>query len=190
MAEHSIDPTGRAALITGGSSGIDVMVDNAGVFRSRDFLEVSPEDFDRLIDVDVKGVFFGAQSAARRMAGNGGGSIINMSSVAGLRGTGGYTSSCTGKWAVRLLTYALAEELGPKGIRVDAIHPGLISTKMTESDVEIVGTDAGEDYLDQIPLRRFGDPGNVAGAALFPASDLAAYVNGASIVPDGGMSRF
>jgi NAD(P)-dependent dehydrogenase (short-subunit alcohol dehydrogenase family) len=185
------DVTSPAAVAAADAwGGIDVMVNNAGIFRSEDFLEVTPEAFDRLMAVNVKGVFLGAQAASRRMSNGGGGSIINMSSVAGLRGSGGFASYCASKGAVRLLTYALAEELAPLGIRVNAIHPGLISTEMTERDVEIVGSDAGDDYLDQIPLQRFGAPGDVAGVALFLASDLASYVNGASIVSDGGMTRF
>jgi NAD(P)-dependent dehydrogenase (short-subunit alcohol dehydrogenase family) len=170
--------------------GLDIMVNNAGIFRSEDFLDVTEDQFDRLMDVNVKGVFFGAQIAARHMVDNGGGSIINLSSVAGLRGSGGFASYCTSKGAIRLLTYAIAEELGPRGIRVNAIHPGLIETEMTEEDVPIVGTNTGEAYLEQIPLRRYGTAGDVAGMVLYLASDLAAYVNGASFVVDGGLSRF
>ena len=140
------------------------------------------------MDVNVRGVFFGTQYAARRMIEDGrGGSVINLSSVAGLEGSANYVTYCTSKGAVRLLTYATAAELGPEGVRVNAIHPGLIETTMTTDDVPIVGTDAGEAFVDRIPSRRFGTPEDVADAALYLASDLADYVNGESLIVDGGM---
>ena len=170
--------------------GVDVMVNNAGIFRSETFLEVTPEEYEGLMDVNVRGVFFGTQYAARKMIEEGrGGSVINLSSVAGLEGSANYVTYCTSKGAVRLLTYATAAELGPEGVRVNAIHPGLIETSMTTDDVPIVGTEAGESFLEQIPSRRFGTPEDVADAALYLASDLADYVNGESLVVDGGMSN-
>ncbi|MGA9401998.1 SDR family oxidoreductase [Haladaptatus sp.] len=169
--------------------GVDIMINNAGIFRGENFLEVSEDDYNRLMDINVKGVFFGAQAAAKRMAANGGGSIINLSSVAGLEGTGEYVTYCTSKGAVRLMTYALADALGSEGIRVNAIHPGVIETMMTTDDVEIVGTEEGEMYEQMIPSQRFGTPQDVANAALFLASDLADYVNGESLVLDGGLTN-
>ncbi|MEF8842899.1 MAG: SDR family oxidoreductase [Haloarculaceae archaeon] len=170
--------------------GVDVMVNNAGIFRSETFLEVTPEEYRQLMDVNVRGVFFGTQYAARRMVEDDrGGSVINLSSVAGLEGSAGYATYCTSKGAVRLLTYATAAELGPEGVRVNAIHPGVIETAMTTDDVPIVGTEAGESFLEQIPSRRFGVPADVADAALYLASDLADYVNGESLVVDGGMTN-
>jgi len=174
--------------------GVDVMVNNAGVFRGEDFLDVTEDEFDWLMDINVKGVFFGAQAAARRMVergeggDNGGGSIINMSSVAGLLGSGEYVTYCTSKGAVRLLTYSLAGTLGPHGIRVNAIHPGIIETAMTTEDVPIVGTETGEAFLETVPLGRNGQPEDVADAAVLLASDLASYITGESLVVDGGMS--
>ncbi len=169
--------------------GVDIMVNNAGIFRSEDVLEVTEAEFDQLMDINVKGVFFGAQVAGTRMADSDGGSIINISSVAGLSGTGEYVTYCTSKGAVRLMTYALADALGPSGIRVNAIHPGVIETKMTTEDVQIIGTEHGEQYRQSIPSRRFGAPEDVADAALFLASDQSDYVNGESLVVDGGMSN-
>lgn len=169
--------------------GVDVMVNNAGVFRGEAFLDVSEEEFDRLMDINVKGTFFGSQAAARRMVDSGGGSIINLSSVAGIRGSGEHVTYCTSKGAVRLMTYSLAGQLGPEGVRVNAIHPGVIETAMTTEDVPIVGTEEGEAYLEQIPSRRFGQPADVADVAVFLASDLAGYVNGESIIVDGGMTN-
>jgi NAD(P)-dependent dehydrogenase (short-subunit alcohol dehydrogenase family) len=168
--------------------GVDVMVNNAGIFRSETFLDVTPEGYQQLMDVNVRGVFFGTQYAARRMVEDGReGSVINLSSVAGLYGSGGHVTYSTSKGAVRLLTYATAAELGPEGIRVNAIHPGVIETAMTTEDVPIVGSERGEALRGRIPSGRFGGPEDVAGAALYLASDLAGYVNGESLVVDGGM---
>ena len=162
--------------------GVTVMVNNAGIFRSESFLEVTEADYRTLMDVNVKGVFFGAQAAAKRMVEGDGGAIINMSSVAGLRGTGNYTTYCTSKGAVRLLTYALADELGPEGVRVNAIHPGLIETEMMKQAPEKVK----EMALAEILLKRLGQPEEVANVVAFLASDLSRHVTGQVINVDGG----
>lgn len=168
--------------------GVDVMVNNAGIFRSQNFLEVTEDEFDRMMTINVKGVYFGSQAAARRMVEKGGGSIINLSSVAGLVGAGEQSVYSTTKGAVRLMTYSLAGALGPQGVRVNAIHPGIIQTKMTTEDVPIVDTEAGESVLQTIPLGRYGHPEDVADAAVYLASGLASYVNGESLIVDGGMT--
>lgn len=169
--------------------GVDVMVNNAGIFRAQHFLEATEEEFDRMVAINVKGVYFGSQAAARTMvAGGNGGSIINLSSVAGLVGAGQQSIYSTTKGAVRLMTYALAGTLGPQGVRVNAIHPGVIETRMTTEDVPIIGTQADQAVLQSVPLGRNGQPEDVAGAAVYLASDLASYVNGASLVVDGGMT--
>ncbi|RDI72025.1 SDR family oxidoreductase [Halopelagius longus] len=167
--------------------GIDVMVNNAGFALGTPFLEVTEEEYDRLMDVNLKGAFFGAQVAAERMVENGGGTIINISSVEGLQGAGGTTPYSTSKGGVRLLTYSLADELGGEGIRVNAIHPGLIRTTLTEQS-GLVGGDAEEALLRQIPQGRVGEPEDVAGGAVFLASDLSDYANGESLVLDGGLT--
>jgi NAD(P)-dependent dehydrogenase (short-subunit alcohol dehydrogenase family) len=178
----------RAIEVAEPYGGVDVMVNNAGIYTSQDFLEVTEEEYDRMMAVNVKGVFFGSQVAARRMVQKGGGTIINLSSVAGLHGSATFATYCTSKGAVRLMTYALAGELGPQGVRVNAIHPGLIETQMTIKDYPIVGTEVGEDFLRRLPSRRYGQPAEVADAAVYLASDLASYINGASLVVDGGMT--
>ncbi|AXR79772.1 SDR family oxidoreductase [Natrarchaeobaculum sulfurireducens] len=169
--------------------GVTVMVNNAGIFHGEEFLEVDEEAFDRMMDINVKGVYFGAQAAAKRMVEGDGGSIINLASVAGLEGSGEFVTYCGTKGAVRLLTYSMAGRLGPDGIRVNAIHPGLIETTMTTDDYAIIGTDAEAGFLESIPARRAGQPDDVADAAVYLASDLADYVNGESLVVDGGMSN-
>ncbi|TKX45609.1 SDR family oxidoreductase [Halorubrum sp. SD690R] len=169
--------------------GVTVMVNNAGIFHGEEFLEVDEDAFDRMMDINVKGVYFGAQAAAKRMVEAGGGRIINISSVAGLEGSGEFITYCGTKGAVRLLTYAMAANLGPDGVRVNAIHPGLIETTMTTEDYPIMGTDAEEDFLRSIPSRRAGQPEDVADTALYLASDLSDYVNGESLIVDGGMTN-
>lgn len=179
-----------ALAVTAEQGGVQILVNNAGVFAESDSTEPSADDFDRIMDINVKGVYRCVQAAANQMIERGnGGSIINMSSVAGLRGMGPYTVYCGSKGAVRLMTYAMAEELGPHGIRVNAIHPGVIETSMTTEDVPLLGGESEDQFLQQIPLERFGGPDDVAGAALFLASDLSGYVSGSSVVVDGGMSR-
>lgn len=172
--------------------GIDVMVNNAGLFRTEEFLEVSEDAYEELMDVNVKGVFFGAQAAAREMVDSGDGTIINMSSAAGYVGTGDFVTYCTSKGAVRLLTYALADRFGPEGIRVNSIHPGFAKTQMmAESDLGrgIRGRIQDQVLKRMIPQRRYAEPQEIANVALFLASDLSSYVNGESIVVDGGLSH-
>ncbi|MCL9817698.1 SDR family oxidoreductase [Natronocalculus amylovorans] len=185
----SIDDLEAAVAAADDFGGIDVMVNNAGVFRGEEFLETTEEEYDFIMDINVRGVFFGAQAAGKRLVENGGGSIINISSVAGLQGSADFVTYCTSKGAVRLLTYSLAAKLGPDGVRVNSIHPGLIETAMTTDDVAIFGTEAEEGYVSTIPSRRAGQPEDVADAALYLASDLADYVNGESLVIDGGMAH-
>jgi NAD(P)-dependent dehydrogenase (short-subunit alcohol dehydrogenase family) len=163
--------------------GVDVMVNNAGVFVLADFLETTEAEFDRAMDVNAKGAFFGAQAAARRMDE---GSIVNLSSTAGLYGVGDYVAYCASKGAVRLMTYAMADALGPD-VRVNAIHPGVIESEMTRSDSKVIGTARGDAFEERIPLGRFGQPDDVAEAAVYLASDRSAYVTGHSLVVDGGI---
>ena len=168
--------------------GIDVMVSNAGIVGPQTpLVDLDLEAYRSLIEVNLDGVFHGAKAAALELVERGdGGSIINMSSVAGMVGYGGITPYSAAKGGVRLFSYALASELGPDGIRVNAIHPGVIETAMTIEDSPTVGTDEGEQLKATIPLRRFGEPSDVAGVCVFLASDLSAYVTAESIVIDGG----
>jgi len=168
--------------------GIDIMVNNAGVFQAETFLTASEAAFDRVFETNVKSAYFGAQAAATRMIDRDeGGVIINLSSTAGLYGVGEYVAYSASKGAIRLLTYALADALGPNGVRANVIHPGVIETEMTRDDSEVIGTHAGEAFRERIPLGSFGRPDDIAAAALYLASDLASYVNGESLVVDGGV---
>lgn len=169
--------------------GLDIMVNNAGILKKEPFLEATEEVFHQMIDVNVKSVFFGSQMAARVMAKRKSGVIINMCSIAGMRGTGGFSHYNQSKGAVRLLSYALADELGPMGIRVNNVNPGIMRTQMNVEDDPVIGTETGEGYLDMIPARRWGEPEEVADACLYLASDLAKYVMGTSLIVDGGYLR-
>ncbi len=169
--------------------GIDVMVNNAGIWRPEEFLEVSESEYQQVMEVNAKGTYFGSQAAAQRMVDTGGGSIINLSSVHGIYGNGGHPTYTVSKGGVSLLTYSLAHRLGDAGIRVNAIHPGAIDTEIGPEDLE--GTDEQmQQLLQMIPLERQGTPADVAGVAVFLASDLAAYVSGTSVVVDGGWTAW
>jgi NAD(P)-dependent dehydrogenase (short-subunit alcohol dehydrogenase family) len=167
--------------------GADVLVNNAGIFRGEEFQEVTEEEFSQLIDINVKGPYFATQAVIDQLL-QGGGNVINLSSVAGLEGSGDFISYCTSKGAVRLMTYSLADKYGPEGVRVNAIHPGIIDTSMVTEDVPIIGGESEEAFLQTVPLRRFGDPEEIADAALYLASEMSSYVNGESLVVDGGMT--
>lgn len=169
--------------------GLDIMVNNAGILLKQPILEATEEVFHKMIDVNVKSVFFGSQIAAKAMAKRKSGVIINMCSIAGMRGTGGFSHYNMSKGAVRLLTYSLADELGPMGIRVNNVNPGIMRTQMNIEDDPVIGTETGEGYLDMIPARRWGEPEEVADACIYLASDLAKYVMGTSLIVDGGYLR-
>ena len=167
--------------------GADVLVNNAGIFRGEEFPEVTEEEFSQLIDINVKGPYFATQAVIDQLLEDGG-NVINLSSVAGLEGSGDFISYCTSKGAVRLMTYSLADKYGSEGVRVNAIHPGIIDTSMVTEDVPIIGGESEDAFLQTVPLRRFGDPEEIADAALYLASEMSSYVNGESLVVDGGMT--
>lgn len=164
---------------------LDVMVNNAGVFPGlQPVSDVDEEDYDWLMNINLKGTLFGSKLAAEVMRDQeDGGAIVNLSSIAGLNGFDDSPLYCASKGGVANLTRELAMELGPDGIRVNAINPGVIETAMTTEDEEVAGT-----MTETIPLRRDGLPEDVADAALFLASDEASYVSGHNLVVDGGLT--
>lgn len=173
----------RAISAAAPFGGLTVMVNNAGILEATPFLDVTQDELTRSIDINVKACFYGIQYAARSMLAHGHrGSIINVSSIAALRGSGELTTYSMTKGAVQTLTYATASALGPKRIRVNALNPGVIHTQMTEADVLLTDNS----YLEPIPLGRFGVPQDVAHAAAFLASSASSYINGSALVVDGG----
>ena len=166
--------------------GVNVLVNNAGLLRMARVVDMTEADYDAVHNVNLKGTFFACQAAARSMiAVKRTGVIINLSSIGGLQGVPGISAYCAVKGAVRTLSYSLAKELGPRGIRVCALHPGVIDTSMTRVDVPVETNSDGAAGRDVV-LRRLGAPEDVAGAALFLASDEASFITGSSLTVDGG----
>ena len=166
--------------------GVDVLINNAGIYAQTTLIGGDLEEYRRVIEVNQVGVFLGMREVAPVMIERGGGSIINISSVGGMRGGGGSFAYTASKWAVRGMTKSAAVRLGPHGIRVNSIHPGLIDTPML-GETRMADPDTLEQMLRQIPLGRIAQPVEVAKLALFLASDDSAYSTGAEFLVDGGL---
>jgi 3alpha(or 20beta)-hydroxysteroid dehydrogenase len=160
---------------------VDVLVNNAGVLLWATMTKTSLEDWERVVAINQTGVFLGMRAVAPQMIEQRSGSIINISSIGGLRGSGVCFAYGATKWAVRGMTKGAAQELGPHGIRVNSIHPGIIDTPM------MAGT-ALDDLARNVPLRRYAQPQEVANLALWLASDDSSYASGAEFVLDGGQT--
>jgi NAD(P)-dependent dehydrogenase (short-subunit alcohol dehydrogenase family) len=167
------------------SVDVDIFVNNAGTNRPKPFVEVSAEDYDAVMGLNVRAAFFAAQAVARRMIAAGqGGSIINVSSQMGHVGAANRTIYCTSKHALEGLTKAMAVELAPHGIRVNSLGPTFIETPMTRPFFE--NQAFREDVLAKIKLGRLGRLEDVMGAVVFLASDASALMTGSALVVDGG----
>jgi glucose 1-dehydrogenase len=165
---------------------LDIMVNNAGVARNQDILEISEQDFDDVIAINLKGAFFGVQAAAKQMiAQGGGGVIINMSSVNALLAIPTLATYAISKGGMKQLTSVAAVALAPHNIRVVAVGPGTILTDMVASAI-YTSEDARKTVLSRTPAGRGGEPGEVASVVAFLASDDASYITGQTIYPDGG----
>jgi len=164
---------------------LDVLVNNAGIGLLGALDELPLEDHHRLVDVNLHGVFLGMRAVKPVLAAGGGGSIVNVSSIDGLVGVLGMTSYSATKFAVTGMTRSAAIELGPLGIRVNSIHPGVINSPMVQQAPPAV-----LERLDRLmamqPITRMGEPEEVAALALFLASDEASYITGTQVVIDGG----
>lgn len=163
---------------------IDILVNNAGITRDGLLAGMSEEDFDRVLDVNLKGCFNTMRFLSKQMLKQRSGKIINLSSVTGIIGNPGQANYCASKAGIIGLTKSAAKELGSRGITVNAIAPGLIETEMTRELPERVR----EAMKEQIPLRRAGTAQEVARVAAFLASDAADYITGQVISVDGGMA--
>ncbi|MFO7279506.1 MAG: glucose 1-dehydrogenase [Thermoanaerobacterales bacterium] len=159
---------------------VSVLVNNAGILHFAPIDRTDPEDFERVLRVNVHGVFLGIRAVTPSMVRAGGGSIVNISSTAGLQGLPSLGAYVASKWAVRGLTKTAAMDLGPKGIRVNSVHPGGIDTPM------VAGTPADAPFYKRLPVPRMGRPEEAARAVLFLASDESSYVTGAELAVDGG----
>ena len=161
---------------------LDILVNNAGISGSSVGDPDGLDGWDRIIAVNQTSVFLGTKLAAEHMVRNGGGSIVNISSIMGfVGGAGGHPAYCASKGAVRIYTKAAAVRYGPQGVRVNSVHPGYMPPMLN-------ATNAGEraDKIEATPLRRLGEPIEVAYGVLFLASDEASFITGTELVIDGG----
>lgn len=164
---------------------IDVLVNNAGIFQNARFEEMTDEQWRRMLEVNLYSVFLVSQVVARHwLTTRQEGAIVNIASVSGIVAFTDSSHYAAAKMGVIGLTRSLAMELGPRGVRVNAVAPGVIATEMTRRSLEAPELSGG--WLRRIPLRRYGSPDDVAGAVAFLASDDAAYVNGEILFVDGG----
>ncbi len=163
---------------------IDILVNNAGVTRDSLFMRMSEEDFRRVLDINLTGVFNFSRNVVRKsMIKNRQGCVVNIASIVGIIGNPGQANYSASKAGVIALTKTMAKELAPRNIRVNAVAPGFIRTRMTDKLPEKVK----QDFLSAIPMGRLGEPGEVAGAVSFLVSDNSGYITGQTLVVDGGM---
>ena len=186
----TLDVTNRAAVddmvadVRERFRQIDVLVNNAGITRDARLQKMTLQQFDDVIDVNLRGVFHAAQAVVDTMIAQGSGVILNASSVVGLYGNYGQTNYAAAKFGVIGFTKTWSRELGPKGIRVNAIAPGFIDTPILAT----VPQEVLAKMREQVPLRRLGTPEEIANIYAFLASDEASYINGAVIEASGGMT--
>ncbi|MFO0983918.1 MAG: 3-oxoacyl-[acyl-carrier-protein] reductase [Planctomycetota bacterium] len=163
--------------------GLSILVNNAGITKDALVMRMADEDFDRVIAVDLRGMFLCCRAAARHFLKARAGRVINIGSVVGLMGNAGQANYAAAKAGVIGLTKSLAKELGSRGITVNAIAPGFITTDMTAN----LPAQVKDESLKGIPLQRFGTPEDIAHGVAFLASDEASYITGQVLVIDGGM---
>lgn len=164
--------------------GVDILINNAGIIRRNDALDFTEDDWDSVMNTNIKSLFFLSQAAAKVMAENGGGKIINIASMLAFQGGIRVASYTASKSGVGGLTKSLANEWASKGINVNAIAPGYIATNNTAALQ--ADENRNSEILDRIPAGRWGEPADLSGAAVFLASDAANYVQGHVLAVDGG----
>jgi len=164
---------------------VDQLVNNAGIFRAADFLEITEADWDAVIGVNLKGAFLVGQAVARAMAASGGGAIVNMSSVNGVLTIPSIASYNVSKGGVDQLTRVMALALAGRGIRVNAVAPGTIATELAQRAV--LGSEAAKQrIMSRTPMQRLGEPAEIASVVAFLLSDAASYLTGEIVYADGG----
>jgi len=164
---------------------IDVLVNNAGIFKAAEFLEVTEADFDAVLRINLKGSFLVGQAVARVMAAAGKGSIINMSSVNGVLTIPTIASYNVSKGGINQLTRVMALSLAAQGVRVNAVAPGTIATELAAKAV-LTSDDAKAKIMSRTPMKRLGEPSEIADTVAYLASDAASYITGEIVVVDGG----
>ncbi|HSV34780.1 MAG TPA: SDR family oxidoreductase [Ramlibacter sp.] len=164
---------------------IDVLVNNAGIFKAADFLDVTEADFDAVLRVNLKGAFLMGQAVAREMAKVRRGSIVNMSSVNGTLAIPNISSYNVSKGGINQLTRVMALALADQGIRVNAVAPGTIATDLAAQAV-LTSEEAKRRIMSRTPMKRLGEPGEIADTVAYLASDAASYITGEIVVVDGG----
>jgi len=163
--------------------GVDILVNNAGITKDGLMMRMSEEDWDAVLDVNLKGTFLFTKAVSRPMMKTRSGVIVNIASIIGLIGNAGQCNYAASKAGVIALTKSSARELAARNIRVNAVAPGFIESKMTD----ILADDVKQKMLDQIPMKRFGGPADVAKAVLFLATDASSYITGQVLSVNGGM---
>ena len=161
---------------------LDVLVNNAGITQDALLMRMSDEQWDTVLNINLKGAFYGMKAAIRPMMKNRGGRIINVSSIVGLTGNAGQSNYAASKAGLIGLTQSISKEVASRGITVNCIAPGWIQTDMTNE----LSEEAKQEFISRIPAKRIGTPEDIANAALFLASDEASYITGQTITVDGG----
>ena len=185
----ALDVTDAGSIATAFSAAeeklgpITLLVNNAGVAVTKPLLEYDEADWDKVMDTNLKGAWLVAQEAARRMVEAGGGNIINIASILGLRVIGGVSAYCASKAGLIHLTKAMALELGPHGVRVNTLAPGYIETDLNR---DFFASNAGRSLIERIPHRRLGQLEDLDGSLLLLASDASRYMTGTVVTVDGG----
>lgn len=164
---------------------VDGLVNNAGIFKAADFLEITEADWDAVIDINLKGSFLVGQAVAREMVKTGGGAIVNMSSVNSVMAIPSIASYNASKGGINQLTRVMALSLADRGIRVNAVAPGTIATELAKNAV-LGSEEARARIMSRTPMKRLGEPGEIADVAAFLLSSAASYMTGEIVYVDGG----